>query len=200
MKKFRLALAFLALSLITAPSFASTIDFGQWGANGTELSNLTYGYTSDGIRFSVFGPGDGFTVLTEGSTWQGQFSYGTPLLFTNSASGAVVLRFDEALTSITGLSVQANAHGLYTATALIYDGGLLLDTLTYTDNNTLTGEGTIPSFNFASEDGFTTIVLSASNDHIGIGVGSSVPVPAALPLFGTALVSLIGVKARKRKA
>ncbi|MEO8811823.1 MAG: hypothetical protein ABI376_02785, partial [Caulobacteraceae bacterium] len=94
-----------------APALADTIDFGQFGPNGAAVADLATGVTSGGTSFTVADVALGFTRLDEGNGWAGEFVHGTPLLFDNGVAGPVAIVFLTPLTSLSGISAQANLQG-----------------------------------------------------------------------------------------
>jgi hypothetical protein len=207
--KMRLFLAGCALALATsAPAFADTINFGQFGSEFQTLPNTLHGHTADGVDFTVSVPGDGFEILVEGSSWAGEFNAGAPLLYNREQPGeAVTFQFASPLDSLTSLSIQANATGPYTAFVGVYSGATFINTFQYSGVNNLGPEGTIPSFDIPVS-GFDKLIITTTNDGLGwalggvVGpVGGGVPEPAswALMIVGFAAAGAM-LRARTRPA
>lgn len=173
-----------ALVALAGSASADSLSFGDYYFQGDTLGNGFSSFTDEGVVYQAFGPGTGFTVLTEGSGWLGEFAPHNTLLFDNGAAGAVTINFQSPITRISGLSAQPNLVGAYTATLDAYDGAVLLGSISYSGFNALGPEGTIPEFDFASA-GITSIVVSTTNDGAGfaIGGGPGIPEPSAWALM-----------------
>jgi len=212
MRLFRTILLCGAASLVASAANADTINFSQFGGLGDTVANTVTGTTGDGVGFTMVGPGDGFTQYVQGdwgdgsNRWEGNFPTGTPVLFDGYTSGPVTITFDNAITSITQLAMEANAYGAYTGTLVAYLGGVQVGTQSY-DAVTAYDPGTVPSFNFFLAGGFDEIVLSTTDDFDGLGLGGAggrggyagdVPEPAtwAMMLGGLALAG--GAMRRRR--
>ena len=187
-----------------APAMADTINFGQFGAEGSSVSDPTSGVTADGVHFTISGPGAGFTVLKEGSSWAGEFATGTPLLFDNKSPGAVTITFASPLSSLTSLSIQDNLTGGYTAFVGVYSGATFINTFQYAAVNNLGPEGSIPSFDIPVS-GFDKLIITTTNDGFGwaLGgvVGSFVPEPGTWTLMLLGFGALgVALRARRRHA
>ena len=180
-------LLLIALLSTSAPAYADTINFGQFGANGAAVANGAAGLTGGNVSFTVTGPGQGFTRLDEEAGWAGHFPDGTPLLYNNGAAGAGEILFGQSISSLTGLSMQANLTGAYTATAQVWLGGVLQGSTFYNSVNNLDVPPAIPTFDFTAFASFDRLVLSTTNDGLGwaIGgvIGGAVPEPATWALL-----------------
>jgi hypothetical protein len=192
----KLALLAAAFCLSCSVANATTIDFATLGgSNGSPFSSYTeFGFTvtstaggwAVGQDFgnpppNVFCPGCGPGIL---EVTGGQFTFDS-VDFGNPISGAESLPY-----TITGFlngfqvlsqSATANLPANTFATFDSVDPSRLLDSLFISINTTSTGDGNV--------------------DNIVLGAATTVPLPAALPLFATGIgaLGLLGWR-RKRKA
>jgi len=193
------------LAIAAAPAFADTINFGQFGSEGTSVADGASGVTTGGVDFTVTGPGNGYTIYDESPAgdWNGQFVSGTPLLFDNSTPGAIDINFATPISSITGIALQDNYFGAYTATLTAYNSSdVELGSVTYSSNNEGVGSGPIPTFDFSSA-GISEIVFTSTNDGLGAALGGvgGVPEPATWALMLTGIAGLgAAMRFGRRKA
>ncbi len=170
--------ALLALSWI-GPARADSFSFGDYFFPGDMPANGFSSFTDEGVGYQASGPGDGFTVYTEGHGWMGEFVHDTTLLYDDGAPGAVTITFQSPIDSIMGLSAEPELYGAYTATMKVYDGAVLLGSSAYSSFNGPGLEGTIPTFGFA-HPGITSIVIDTTNDDLGFAIGGGAGIPEPL--------------------
>ncbi len=200
------AVTALALGLVARPvSAAVTLDFGQFGPDGTITGDVLTGFASDGTKFTLTGPAVGFEAFTQSVDWGGEFLPGTAILWdgggaTGETPGPVVIDFAKPVNGITSLSAEANAYGPYTATMKVYDGSTLLGTVSYDGSALVDPAGSIGSFSFFAPR-ITRLVISTTDDIAGLaiggvpGVGSPAPEPAT---WAMTLVGFLGLGALLR--
>jgi hypothetical protein len=169
MKRLLAVAAFAAGVAAFTSAHADTIDFSQFGADFTPVGNVATGTTTGGVGFTITGPGGGFEVRTQDSSWAGTFPSGTPVLWDEFTPGPVTIDFDKPLTSLDQIGAQANLYGPYTATMQIYDGVNLIGTESYFSVSQ-NAPGAMPSFSFSGPS-FTSVVFSTTHDDWGFGLG-----------------------------
>ncbi len=177
-----LAVAMSALAVGSAG--AATID---WGAPGTVTSSPSV--TTGSLTTTVTG-GSSYEVLQEGAAnnfWTGEFANGANVLY-DKTSGVVDLTFSAPVTNLS-LGVEPDLYGAFTATAQIYDNGVLVDTINTSGANKF-GAGALATISYAGP--VTAVDLTVSNAAQGVAVGpvtantavSAAPEPGALVLMG----------------
>jgi len=201
------ATAASVICLFVSSASADTIDFAQFGPDGTVLANAVNGTTLGGVGFTLTGVGFGFTRVTANtSDWvESQFPVGVPLVWDASSGGdgpgAVTIDFWTPISSIASLAAESNNFGPYTATLTAYDGPTLLGTSSYSATGLMTSlPGTLPSFYF-SAPAITSITIDTSTDSTGFAIGS-VPEPStwAMMALGFMGLGLVGYRSSRRVA
>ena len=194
--------AFIAAIAARGVAKADTIDFSQF--TGTLGSSIT-GTTEGGDSVTITGPG--FQLLVQGTNWAGLFYNADSVLFDNFTSGPVTLSFGTPLSSLS-LAAESENYGLYTETAIAYDGETVVDTESTTATSTYS-PGTVTYLAVNGTD-ITSVVFTTTNDLDGFaldgGYGApvdstptSTPEPASITILGIGLVG-VGVARRRLRA
>jgi hypothetical protein len=180
---------------------ADTIDFAQFGPDGTALGSPLTGTTANGVGVTLISPNASFAVLEESNEWHGIFPLGALILYDGFGSGAVALDFATGISSLT-LAAQANDTGAYTETALAYSGATPVDTVSASSfNYQNTGyplyTGTVPFLTVTGTD-ITSVVFETTNDADGFALDGATPEPGTLSLLGLGLAAVGFARLRKR--
>ena len=204
----KIALPLIAAScvaFIAAPAFADSINFAQFGPDGTGVSDGSSGVTNGGDTFTIFSPGAspglpaaGFEELQEGASWAGEFAPGETILFDNYTPGLTTIDFATPVSSIQDLEAQANSDGFYTATLTAYNSlGAVVSSDSYNGDNEDGPEGTIGNLNVFGS-GIASITIGTTDDGEGFalggtgGTGNPPPISAA-PEPATWLLMFAGI-------
>jgi hypothetical protein len=173
--------------LVVGRASADTIDFGQFGPDGTVLANTLTGVTVGGVDFTIIGPDNGFLRVDANTPdWtQSEFPVGANLVYDLPGSGPVTIDFSTPISSITSLAAEPLNLGTYIATLTAYDGLTEIGSARYS-STTPGAPGSIPTLNFSAPS-ITSIVIDTTNDSAGFALGTvvaaSVPEPSTWALL-----------------
>ncbi len=203
-----------------------TINWAQFGADGTSVASGVHGTTTGGIGFSVESvhdtgvvpDGGAFERLSTGNGWTGDFQLGEPLLFhensyTNDGSSVdsvLHIHFDTAVMGV-GLQADTNTLGAETANMGLWTSfpgnsvGFASNTGTSsstvgTGDTYVGGKDTIADIN----DIYVVAYMSdntSSNDGFAVGtvdVLTPVPEPTSFAVLGLGVVALFRRRGRSR--
>jgi hypothetical protein len=213
--------AHAALILVTSrAALAGTdnLNWGNLGATGTTVSSpFVINSTNASLPVTVSQPGGSFERRDQGNGWNGNFSPGDKLLWTENfntgGGGPITVNFGATPLDAFGSNIMADFFGAFTAQLDLFDsGGNPLGSVSEAGNSTGAGDGSAifigvrsddPSTNFSRVVIRLTAAVSNVNDF-AINRADFTPAPAAVPEPGTlALTGLgmlgMGVWLRKRR-
>jgi hypothetical protein len=193
------ALAMAVAMAGAATARADTIDFSQFGAEGTHVVDGSSGVTADGIAFVISGGYGHLTVFDQGGLWTGAFTPGAALLCNCAGPGAITIDFAAPVTDLS-LGAQTNDNGAYVATLTAYDAGHAVLRSLSVNGVSANAPGTVPILAL-SQSGTWSVTISSTNDGDGFALGGvpgaggpAVPEPSAWAMmllgFGLAGASL----------
>lgn len=182
-----------------AVAHADSINFGQFDPEYTAYGSPLAGVTTGGVHFTLTDSG-GFTALhNDGVGWNGEFADGARVLSTDMVDTPIIIDFATPISSITGLSADPFATGLYVADLVARDAqGNVIGESHYTAVHEF-AIGAIPSFSL-STPGISRLVVTVNNfDNLNQGFAlGGVPEPATWALLMIGVLG-VGSVARRRR-
>ncbi len=191
--------------------FNDTVDWCQFGCAGASYATPQAWVSAGGATglVGLSGTGQNFFNAQQGSSWFGNFANGMGLVYNGAFYGntptGIAATFDAAVNGV-GAYIQANFYGAFTATITLYDSSYQ-QLFSYTANGFSDGNEGTALFIGAIGDPSIWAVQFDVVDQFGVEdfsigtmeLGSSVPEPSSLILFGTSVFGLAGAVRRRLK-
>ncbi len=184
------------------------VDWGVLGATGTVINDpIPVATSGDPINMIVDGPGTSMQRLDQNNGWNGNFTPGDQLLFTNFVDGKVRMDFSKSLSDF-GTQVQRNDYGDYTATIEAFDGtntSLGSFTVNGNANGSADGSAVFVGVHSAASD-ILHVELTVSNgegwamNRLSMGCCNTNPVPEPMTMGVIGLGSLLTLRRKAKKA
>lgn len=210
------------LAFATSPAVAAvawdgtgasdTVDFSQFGPEGSTVSSGTTFTSPGGVTGAVTTSADGaLQRINQSSGWSGNFAPGAPLLWNLGSAGDVTFNFDQAVAA-AGAQFQADFYGPFVARFTLNDGSFFDvngDSTGNADNSAVfvgasSGAADISSVTFHELSGGGDNDFAVGNLRLlASPVAPGVPEPAtwAMMLFGFGFVgSALRAKRRQKLA
>ncbi len=175
-----------------ATARADTIDFSQFGPEGTIVADASSGFTAGGVAFVISGGNGHLTVFDQGGLWTGAFAPGVALLCNCAGPGAITIDFATPVSAFA-IAAQTNDNGPFVATLAAYGAGHAFLKTVSADGVSANAPGTVPVLSLV-QSGTLSVTISSTNDGDGFALGGAVPEPASWTMmllgFGLAGASL----------
>lgn len=212
------------LALASAPAFAGLvtsrvalggtdfIDWGQLGADSTEVVSPAAVTSALGVSASVSNPSGSMWRFDEGGgTFAGNFAAGDQLLSTFFTEGPVVINFGNAQSRV-GAQIQANDFGAFSGVIEVYSVlNVLLESWSFDGVSNDAGDNSAifigVSRSSADIDHVSFRITGPANLDFAINrvdlsdsvPGTGLPEPASLALVGLALTGALVARRRARR-
>src|ERR1039458_8657906 len=131
------------ISLVTTRTGSDTLNWTQLGPDNTTIPDPFTATSAGGIGItgSFSGGGTGFTAV-ESTSWNGNFTIGDELVWTNSpGQGPLTIVLGTGVSQV-GAQIMADFYGAFTAQIDAYNGGTLLGSFTEGGFGTSLEDGT----------------------------------------------------------
>lgn len=206
--------AMAAAIQISTPAALGSNDYFDWGQISNSHVGSPQSITSNLGQSGSISDGAGFTRLTEGTDWFGNFSVGDKVLYTGdtnspfSASSAFTVNLNTAVGGL-GLQITSNFYGAFSASLELFNNSTSLGVFSVSGTMDGSESGNAPFLGAESDTlNITSAVFTlTSNTGAGLGVNrlltanatTSVPEPVTLSIFGSGLVGAFAMRRRKTK-
>ena len=190
-------------------------DFISWAQLGPTLTNVTSPATvvsnSTSITATVTNETDNFQRRNQGSGWNGNFSPGDALLWTNNTPGPMDIFFATPVAG-AGAQLQADIFGSFTATINVFNTSFnLVQSYTVPGVSSSAGDGSaiflgvldptadISEISYSVVGGGTSdFAINQLNLNLN-GGGNPVPEPGTMLLMGLGLAGAACMRRRQMK-
>jgi hypothetical protein len=190
---------------VAALAPTDSFDWGQLGAEYTDVSSPAPIISAGGLAASVTSAGGTFERRNEGSSWSGNFALGDHLLWDHFVGPDITINFATPVAG-AGAYVMADYYGAFTAQIALSNGEVRTEAGNSNGNNdgsaifigALDASADITSISFTLPAAFQYPQDFAIDTLFVRTTGTGVPEPITLSLFGVGLAGL-GFARRRRQ-